>query len=404
MCILKDYEGYMQHEANIALPLADSESAAHSERVAQFLRQVIEDAGGQISFAEYMHYALYAPGLGYYSAGARKFGEAGDFVTAPEVSDLFGRVLARQCAEVLAGIDDPVLLELGAGSGRLAVDLLNKLGELDALPEQYRILEVSADLRERQQALLERDASAFLHRVSWIDRLPADHRGVMVANEVLDALPVERFAKRAEGITQLCVAADGNRFAIVEREAPANLAAAVASIEEDLGSPLPQGYVSDVCLAGPAWIEDLATSLQEGVMFLFDYGVSRREYYARDRSGGWLRCHFRQHAHNNALVLPGIQDITSWVDFSAIAAAAVDNGLDIAGYVTQAQFLIDGGLEGELAQMAEMPIQAQLKRSGEVKLLTLPGEMGEHFKCIGFSRGSVARPTAFRMADRTITL
>jgi SAM-dependent MidA family methyltransferase len=394
----------MQQEPNMSLPAVDAASVVHSARVADHICQQIADAGGQISFAEYMHHALYAPGLGYYSAGATKFGEAGDFVTAPEISPIFAGVLARQCAEVFASLDRPSLLEVGAGSGRLACDLLKKLAELDALPERYEILEVSADLRDRQSALLENEVPDLIGRVSWLDQFPESLSGVIVANEVIDALPVERFAIRADGISQLCVASEGDTFAIAERAAPESLVTAIKGIEHDLGEPLPEGYVSDICLAAPAWIADMAESLEKGAAFLFDYGVTRREYYAHDRSGGWLRCHFRHHAHNNALILPGIQDLTAWVDFSAVAAAAVDIGLEVTGYVTQAQFLIGGGLDDELAGFGDLPIDAQLKLSGQVKLLTLPGEMGENFKCIGLSRGSVPQPTAFRLADRTMSL
>ena len=394
----------MQHEPNMSLPAADAASAAHSARVADHIRQQIADAGGQISFAEYMHHALYAPGLGYYSAGATKFGEAGDFVTAPEVSPVFAGVLARQCAEIFASLEGPSLLEVGAGSGRLACDLLKKFGELDVVPERYEILEVSADLRERQFALLENEVPDLIGRVSWLDQFPESLSGVIVANEVIDALPVERFAIRADGISQLCVTSEDDAFEIAERVAPEPLVMAIEGIEQDLGEALPEGYVSDVRLASPAWIADMGRSLESGVAFLFDYGVGRREYYANDRSGGWLRCHFRHHAHNNALILPGVQDLTAWVDFSAVAAAAVDNGLEVAGYVTQAQFLIGGGLDDELAGFGELPIDAQLKLSGQVKLLTLPGEMGENFKCIGLSHGSVPQPTAFRLADRTMSL
>ncbi len=394
----------MQHEVKPALPEPDAESTAHSQRVAEFIHDRIAASGGRISFAEYMHHALYAPGLGYYSAGSAKFGAAGDFVTAPEVSAVFSRVLARQCAEVLAVMERPAVLEIGAGSGRLAIDMLGKLDELDSLPEHYEILEVSADLREKQEVLLNDEAPALADRVRWIDRLPDAHRGVVVANEVLDALPVERFAIQQDGVAQLCVESEEDRFAIVSRAAPPNLAAAVAAIERDLGYSLPEGYVSDVCLAAQPWVADLANALREGIVMLFDYGVSRREYYAEHRSGGWLRCHFRHHAHNDPLILTGIQDMTAWVDYTAVAAAAVESGLDIAGFVPQAQFLIGAGLDEELAQLAEMPIDAQLKLSGQVKLLTLPGEMGEHFKCMGLSRGELPRLAAFDIGDRTSTL
>lgn len=394
----------MQLESLTSLPEPDAASAAHSARVAEFIRERIDTAGGQISFAEYMHHALYAPGLGYYAAGTTKFGAAGDFVTAPEISPVFGRVLARQCAEVFAALDSPCLLEIGAGSGRLAVDLLRRLAGLDALPERYDILEVSADLRDRQESLLRQELPELADRVMWLGELPATHNGVIIANEVLDALPVERFAIREDGVAQICVSADGEAFEVSDRTAPKVLADAVAGIEQDLGRALPVGYVSDVCLAAPAWVADLAGTLREGVAFLFDYGVSRREYYSAERSGGWLRCHFRQHAHDDPLILPGIQDLTAWVDFTVVAQAAVDSGLDIAGFTSQAQFLIGGGLDKELAEFAELPIDAQLKLSAEVKLLTLPGEMGEHFKCIGLSRGSLPQATAFSFTDRTASL
>ena len=394
----------MQHQQLSTLPKADAESASHSTRVAEFLREKIATAGGPISFAEYMHHALYAPGLGYYSAGTTKFGEAGDFVTAPEVSPVFGRVLARQCAEVMAEIDSPSILEFGAGSGRLAADMLRKLADLDVLPESYLILEVSADLRERQESLFQSEIPELADRVTWLRQLPTEHCGVIIANEVLDALPVERFIRRREGVAQLCVATDGNAFVPGERDAPDNLVAAVTAIEEALGQPLPPGFASEVCLAAPPWVADLAHTLREGMAFLFDYGVSRREYYAAERTGGWLRCHFRHHAHQDPLIWPGIQDLTSWVDFSTIAEAGVASGLHIAGFVTQAQFLIGGGLDKELADFPELPIDTQLKLSGQVKLLTLPGEMGENFKCLGLSRGAVTPPSSFSFTDRTASL
>ena len=395
----------MQHAQTLSLPEADAESAMHSGRVADFIRDRINDAGGQISFAEYMHHCLYAPGLGYYSAGSAKFGGAGDFVTAPETSSLFGAILARQCVEVLEQLESPAILEIGAGSGKLAADILKVLAESGALPEKgYKILDVSADLRERQESFLRRELPEVLNRVEWLDALPEDFSGIVIANEVLDALPVERFVRREQGIAQVCVVIDGDGFGLVEREAPGMLVAAAEKIEAFLGQPLPNGYASEVCVAAPQWIADICGTLRDGVAFLFDYGTSRREYYAADRSGGWLRCHFRHHAHDNPLILQGIQDLTSWVDFTAVAEAAVDNGLDIAGFVTQAQFLIGGGLDKYLVDFAELSTDAQLKLSAEIKLLTLPAEMGENFKCLGISRGNLQPPTAFEFGDRTTSL
>ena len=395
----------MQHPQTLSLPEPDAESAMHSERVAEFIRDRIRDAGGRISFAEYMHHCLYAPGLGYYSAGSAKFGGAGDFVTAPEISSLFGIILARQCAEVLEQLESPAILEMGAGSGKLAADILKALAESGALPEKgYKILDVSADLRERQESFLRREVPELLNSVEWLDALPKDFSGVVIANEVLDALPVERFVRREQGIVQVCVVTDGDGFGLVEREAPGMLAAAVGNIEAFIGQALPNGYASEVCIAAPQWTAEICGSLREGAAFLFDYGTSRREYYAADRSGGWLRCHFRHHAHDNPLILQGIQDLTSWVDFTAVAEAAVDNGLDIVGFVPQAQFLIGGGLDKCLADFAELPTDAQLKLSAEIKLLTLPAEMGENFKCLGLSRGNRQPPSAFEFGDRTTTL
>jgi SAM-dependent MidA family methyltransferase len=394
----------MQQELPPSLPAPDEDSAAHSERAAAYIREHIAAAGGSISFAEFMHLALYAPGLGYYTAGTTKFGEEGDFVTAPEVSAVFGRVLARQCAEVLTQVDSGSILEYGAGSGKLAVDMLEHLAELDALPSAYLILEVSPDLRERQQALIAERLPGLGNLVSWVDSVPDRHRGVLVANEVLDSMPVERFVRRDAGVMQLCVVAEGGSFGFIEVPAPPILSQAVAAIERYLGTQLPDGYRSEVCLAIPPWIGGMASALREGIAFLLDYGVSRREYYAPDRADGWLRCHFRHHAHDDPLILAGIQDLTAWVDFTSVAKAAVAQGLDVVGYAPQAQFLIAGGLESEMDDFADLSVQDQAELSQQVKTLTLPGEMGERFKCIALRKGAIAKPTAFSLVDRTHTL
>jgi SAM-dependent MidA family methyltransferase len=394
----------MQHDYAFSLPQPDAVSAAHSERCADYIRARIFDAGGSISFAEFMHYALYAPGLGYYAAGARKFGADGDFVTAPEISPLFGRVVARQCAAALQESGEPAVLEFGAGSGRLAVDMLVALRELDALPAEYRILEVSADLRERQQRLLHKELPELAERIVWLDRMPALHRGIVLANEVLDALPVERFLRRKNGVCQLRVGDEAGEFVFVDEPAPEVVAHAVEAIEHDIGRRLPDKYISEVSLAAPAWLGDVAQMLESGLVLLFDYGVSRREYYAPDRNEGWLRCHYRHRSHSDPLILPGIQDLTAWVDFTAIAAAAARNGLDVLGYVSQSQFLLGGGIETELHDFAAMPLESQLQTAAQIKMLTLPGEMGENVKCMCLARGDIARPAAFESADRTHTL
>ena len=394
----------MQHDLPPSLPEPDTHSAAHSERVAAFIRERIGDAGGDIGFAEYMQHALYAPGLGYYTAGATKFGEAGDFITAPEVSSVFGHVVARQCAEVITQMNGGEILEYGAGSGKLAIDILECLAELGALPSAYRILEVSADLRERQENQVREKVPELAHLVTWLSAPPDSVRGVVIANEVLDALPVERFVRRDTGVQQQRVLAGDSGFEFAETPAPGPLVVAVERIEQEIGGRLPDGYVSEVCLAVPDWIGQVSASLQEGIVFLFDYGVSRREYYARERSDGWLRCHFRHHAHNDPLILPGIQDLTSWVDFTVVAAAAEEAGFDVAGFAAQAQFLMAGGLDAEMQGFATLSVEDQLELSRQIKTLTLPGEMGEHFKCMALRKGSSVTPSAFNLADRTHTL
>jgi SAM-dependent MidA family methyltransferase len=382
------------------LPEPDAISAAHSERAAARIRDAIASAGDSISFAEFMQLALYEPGLGYYSAGATKLGAGGDFVTAPEISSLFGRVLARQCAFVLDQTGGGSVLEPGAGTGALATSMLAKLEELDSLPDRYLILEVSADLMERQEALIKSKCPQFLDRVEWISEMPVNFEGVVVANEIADAIPVERFRIENREVMQARVTSEGKRFTWQYDLAPDLLRNEVSAVEADIGYALEDGYESEISPGVRNWVTELSNSVQNGVILLIDYGVARREYYAPDREHGWLRCHFRHHAHDDPLILPGIQDITTWVDFSAVASAACDAGMAVAGYVTQAHLLMDGGLEEELADFTSLPVARQIELSGQVKLLTLPAEMGENFKCLGLSRGNIITPPALAASDK----
>jgi SAM-dependent MidA family methyltransferase len=393
-----------EHSTGFALPEPDAESTAHSRRVAEYIRERITEGSGSISFAEFMQHALYAPGLGYYVSGTRKFGEGGDFVTAPEISPLFGKILAIQTAAVLQQLEARQIFELGAGSGALAATMLGKLAQIDALPDRYYILEVSADLRQRQQERLEQEIPGHATRVEWLSELPQDFSGVIVANEVADAIPVERFARSGGVLKQYRVSDERGKFCWHQADAPEQLLHAIQSVEEELGWQFPDDYRSEICLALTAWIRDLVGCLHEGHIFLFDYGVSRREYYAPDRNDGWLRCYFRHHAHNDPLILPGIQDLTASVDFSALASAAVEAGATITGFVTQAHFLLNGGLQDELADFVSLPIEEQVELSRQAKLLTLPAEMGENVKCIGMSRGNITPPPAFHEFDRAHTL
>ena len=394
----------MQANSPFDLPPPDAHSLAHSERVAAYLQEQMRAAGGSISFAEYMHAALYAPGLGYYTSGNRKFGEQGDFVIAPELSPLFTGVLATQAASVLAQLASGSILELGAGSGVLAVDMWRRLARHEALPARYCILEVSPELAERQRRLIAAELPEHASRFEWLEQLPQSFDGVIVANEVADALPVERFAKTDAGVEQFRVGAGDGHFTWTSATAPAVLAQAVAGIEQNLGHDFAPGYESEISLGLPAWISEICGCLGQGFVFLFDYGASRRELYAEDRTGGWLRCHYRHRVHDNPLILPGIQDLTSWVDFTAIAEAASGAGMTLAGYVTQAHFLAGGGIDTELQALADEPGSDRLELLRQVKLLTLPDEMGESFKCMGISRGEIVMPAGFAFGDRAHVL
>lgn len=378
------------------LPDPDEQTLGHSAHTAEHIATRIDAEGGRISFGEYMQLALYAPGFGYYVSGNRKFGPSGDFVTAPEISPLFGQVLARQCAEVLAAIPEGCILELGAGSGALADQVLTRLAALHALPARYFILDASPELVERQRSRLAHALPEVAERVEWLDAMPQGFDGVIIANEVADALPVEQFRVAPDGIEQAFVTRAPAGFELAWMPATD----AVSDIVGSFGIELDVGYQSDVCLPLKPWIASVLSGLRTGLFLVFDYGLARREYYAPDRSGGWLRCHFRHRAHSNALILPGVQDLTAWVDFTAIAEAASDSEASVAGYVTQAMFLLHGGLHNELSDAAATSLMDQSELSRQIKLLTLPDEMGEHFKCMGLSRGDVVVPDALTAADR----
>ncbi len=387
----------MQAGDVLTLPQPDPEAEAHSLKCRQFIAERIAEAGGALSFAEFMQHALYAPGLGYYTAGSRKFGADGDFVTAPEVSPLFACVLARQIAPTLRAIRGAEVLEIGAGSGRLAADVLTRLASLDALPERYLILEVSPDLAERQRSYLEVRVPEFAERVVWLADWPSGFRGAVLANELLDALPAERFVYRRGRCRRQCVGLDEGRFRFTECEAPDALSTQWRALRDQWGNTWPEGYTSEFVPAARGWIADLAGSLATALVLLFDYGVPRREYYAPTRRDGWLRCHYRHRAHGDPLILTGIQDITTWVDFTAVAEAAVDAGLEVAGFGTQAAFLLGGGLAAELDSAAP---ERALALSREAKLLTLPGEMGEHFKYLCLMSGDLEAPEALGFGDQ----
>lgn len=372
------------------------EARAHGRRVSDHLASLIAD--GSIDFARYMHEALYAPGLGYYSAGATKLGAAGDFITAPEISSLFGRALARPCRDVLSRIGGDVL-ELGAGSGRLAVDVLRELERLDCLPGRYFILEVSGDLRARQHDRLVECVPHLLDRVEWLDTLPdTPLEGVVLANEVLDALPVHCLQIDSTGIRERRVGYAGGRLAWQPAAAPAPLRQAFERLLAELPQQPVPPYRTEINPGLAAWLGAVADSFSRGVMLFVDYGYPRAEYYHPQRDSGTLICHYRHRAHDDPFLYPGLQDISASVDFTRLAEAALACDLEVAGFTSQAHFLIGCGIDELLAESAAEQAR-YLQRAGEVKRLTLPGEMGERFKVMALSRGFDAPLAALQRAD-----
>ncbi|HET6655526.1 MAG TPA: SAM-dependent methyltransferase [Gammaproteobacteria bacterium] len=385
------------------LPTPDADALAHSDRLRAHIVAEIDEAGGAITFERYMELALYAPGLGYYSAGAQKFGAAGDFITAPEVSPLFSRIVARQWIEILTAIGGDTVLELGAGSGALAAAALTEMAERDALPAHYRILETSAELRARQQARLEQALPAeVLARVTWLDALPeTPFRGVIFGNEVLDALPVARFQVTDDGLCEQGVAHNGGELVGWPLAPRAALREAVTTLEAERGAPFPPGYASEINLNLSPFVRGLAECLDRGAMLLIDYGLPRSAFYLAERAAGTLMCHYRHRAHGDPFLYPGLQDITAYVDFTAVAEAGVAAGLDVDGYTTQAFFLLAGGLEDELRESDAEATRAHLELTQQVKMLTSPADMGERFKAILVGRGLDEPPSAFALRDLT---
>ena len=382
------------------MPALSAEEEAHSHAVRALIAERVRAAGGWIPFEQFMQLALYAPGLGYYSAGSVKLGPGGDFVTAPEMSDLFSLCVARQCAQILDGGGE--ILELGAGTGRMAAVILQSLAGVGRLPARYAILEVSADLAQRQRERLATLPREIRDRVVWLDRLPERPiAGVILANEVLDALPCRRFTVRDGAVRELGVAVGAaglshEDVAFIEREgAPeAELASAGAALlaelrgslpeSRDSPEPLPEGYTTEICLRVAPWLAGIAACLKRGLVLMFDYGLPRAHYYHPQRTAGTLRCHCKQRVHDDPYSNIGLQDITAWVDFTRVAEAAAACGLDVRGFCTQAAFLLGTGVQNLVAEETDAVAHARL--AGEARRLLLPGEMGEAFKAIALTR------------------
>ena len=389
---------------NTSFPQPDSEAVAHSAALLASIQTLIARQGGWINFAQFMDAALYTPGLGYYSGGAKKFGLSGDFVTAPEISPLFAKTIARQALQVLSSLKtqnkQADILELGAGTGRLAKDLLLELSELEQLPTRYMILEVSAHLREVQQATLKAALpDNLMKRVVWLDALPERFDGLIFANEVLDALPVHIVKKTLAGVLEMGVVSAQEGLAWQAK--PATLAALNSFFET---TDLTDGYTTEICLAASGLVASLAGVLQSGMLLMIDYGFSRAEYYHPQRNQGTLMCHYRHRSHGDPLVYLGLQDITAHVDFTRVAEAGVVNGLELVGFVTQAQFLINAGITELLQSVPATDSASYLPLVASAQKLLSPAEMGDLFKVIAFEKNLDIPFIGFSSGDKSHTL
>lgn len=384
------------------LPLPDADALAHSARLSRLIHDQIAANGGAIAFSRFMELALYAPGLGYYSAGASKFGDEGDFVTAPELGPVFAACTAQALAPVLQQLGAQArVLELGGGTGAFAEVALKRLLELDALPDRYAILEPSAQLRERQrERLMQRLSPPLFELVEWLDGPFGDEwDGVVFANEVIDALPTPRFAVRDGEVFEEHVASDGDGFTRELRPADSFLANAVLHVQRGLAHRFADGYRSEVLPQLPYWIQAVSGGLRRGALLFVDYGYARSEFYAPERDDGTLRAYYRHRVHAEPLLWPGLQDLTASVDFTALVEAGVGAGFDLAGYCSQASFLLGNGLDEVLKRIEAIadPVEKQ-RRLNEVKKLTLPSEMGERFQVMGLEK-DVAFGVAFLAGD-----
>lgn len=381
----------------MTLPIPGSDAAAHSARVVDHIRADIARAGGWIAFARYMELALYAPGLGYYMAGTRKLGREGDFTTAPELSPLFGHALARQAAQVLQASGDQVL-EIGAGSGALAAALLEELERSGRLPRSYLILELSPELRARSRDTLAARVPHLMERVAWLNGLPPAFSGFVIGNEVLDAMPAHVVRTRGGAIEEGGVVVERDTFGWSWRPAQGELLAAAQRLA------LPDGYTTEIGLVAQAFVASIARIIERGVALFVDYGFPRAELYHPQRRTGTLMCHYRHRAHADPFFLPGLQDITAHVDFTAVAEAASAAGASMLGYAVQAQFLVNCGLTDLMQRVLPEDAKSYLPMAAAANKLTSPAEMGELFKAIAFGRGVADDLVGFRSGDRRHTL
>lgn len=381
------------------LPSPQPAQLTRSSRLTNWLRERITTHGA-ISFADYMEAALYHPELGYYNAPEFSLGKKGDFTTAPEMSPLFANCLAKQCEQIFSTIGHSEILELGAGSGQLAYDLLTALEKSDNLPSHYYIYEISLTLREKQKRLLQTKCPHLLNRITWLDHLPTHFKGVMIANEVLDALPVHRFQVTENEILEQGVTWANDQFQFISMP-PTQPALSTHAAYLRNQYALPTGYTSEINLAALTLVDQLCHSLNQGLILLIDYGYGQAEYYHPARNQGTLTCFYQHHHHNQPFYYPGLQDLTAHVDFTNIIDKAADTGIDLAGFTSQAAFLLGCGLM-EITQLAEQgasPADA-FELHQAVKILTMPTEMGDIIKVMGLSKGIEIPLLGFQLQDR----
>jgi SAM-dependent MidA family methyltransferase len=386
----------------VSLPSPDKDAITHSQRLATIIREKIIEQGGTIPFQDYMEMALYYPGYGYYVAGARKIGKEGDFITAPEISSLFSYCLANQCQQVLESVPQGNIMELGAGLGTMAADILSHLEQLECLPERYYILDLSPDLKQRQYQTLQEKVPHLLARVEWLNALPDAFSGVVLGNEVLDAMPVTMFKQEEDCLTETYVGLAEDGGFVLTDQAPSE--ALVMAVKQLPLAEITLPYQSEINLNIQAWLQSIADMLQKGSLLLIDYGYTRQEYYLPERTNGTLLCHYQHHVHDDPLIYPGLQDITASVDFTAVAESADAAGFEVAGYTSQASFLANTGLETLFVDALNKQPADQYKLAQQVRMLSLPSEMGERFKVMGLNKALNRPLMGFENMDQRFRL
>ena len=380
------------------LPTPDDASLIHSSIVLEELAKKINTNEGWINFADFMQFILYEPGLGYYSSGTRKLGTGGDFTTAPEISNFFGACLADCMIKILHSCPEQMILEIGAGSGRLAFDILTRLDKQGFVPNQYYILELSADLKDRQQRLLAKLPNNLLEKVTWLDSLPENFiTGIILGNEVLDAMPCRRFRIQDEEIYEIGISCTNQRLIEQDKLADEIIKDSVHKIEKELNRKFANGFISEIRPDYKHWFTTLSSSLVYGAIIFIDYGCSRGEYYSADRSTGTLVCHYQNTAHYDPLFLPGVQDLSAWVDFSLVADVGLKHGFKVESYTSHRDFLLSAGILKLVDQISDQ--NKRFKINQAVKQLLLPSQMGDTFKFMLLSKDCMIEESFMEARD-----